>query len=474
MDKKHNNKNNLIQRIKHIKKLNNIDFNEFLVKYYPKNNQKENNTSILCIEREINIIKKIPKEIIPKNEEEQKHLYKNMKNKFEKEMKLISKFSHPNIMKIMHYFENPEYIYHIVLESYQCDLADFINQQISKKKYFQESLILSFFTQICLGIKYIHDLNILHRNINPSNILLISNKIVKLSNFDVYRILYTSNEKSITIVGNSYKDYISPEMGMEIPYSFKNDIWSLGILLFHMLALKVPFNLKQLSDIQSTKKVDPLYLSSKIPKHFSKDIKNLCIDLLKAYPAERPDINTILTKYRIIKNQINEIKKMFGDNIFVQNNIKNINNTELDHKNEEKNKITNNNYKTRFQSICTNYIKIGDNKIGSKKNINFPKKKEKKDEALRLSVYENIKEKIKDPHNIMERGYEQNYITGEIINIPDNGESIDFNNGRNNNNTNIIVNGDNNVNSNNGNTNMIVNGEYNINNKDKEILNEKI
>ena len=73
----------------------------------------------------------------------------------------------------------------------------------------------------------------------------------------------------------------------------------------------------------------------------------------------------------------------------------------------------------------------------------------------------------------MERGYEQNYITGEIINIPDNGESIDFNNGRNNN-TNIIVNGDNNVNSNNGNTNMIVNGEYNINNKDKEILNEKI
>ena len=193
-----------------------------------------------------------------------------------------------------------------------------------------------------------------------------------------------------------------------------------------MLALKVPFNYKQLNDIQSTKKVDPVYISNKIPKHFSKEIKNLCIDLLKAYPAERPDINIILTKYRIIKNEINEIQKMFGENFLIKNMYK----TELNHKNEDKNKNVNNNYKTRFQSICTNYIKIGDDrkkKASSKKKFNLPKKKE---EFLGVSVYENIKEKIKDPHNIMERGYEQNSITGEIISIPDNAESIDFNNNK--------------------------------------------
>ena len=422
MDKKHNNNNNFIQRIKQIKKLNNNnDYTEFLIKYYQKNNNKENSRTILCIEKEINIPKKLSGETI--NEEEKKNIYKTMKDKFEKEMKLITKFSHPNIMKIIHYFENPENIYHIITENYQCDLADFITMQFNKQKYFQESLILSFFTQICLGIKYIHDLNILHRNINPSNILLISNKIVKISNFEVYRTLYTSKERSITLVNNSWEEYISPEMIMNIPYSFKNDIWSLGILLFHMLALKVPFNYKQLNEIQSTKKVDPVFISSKIPKHFSEDIKKLCIDLLKAYPAERPDINTILTKYRIIKNEINEIQKMFGENIL----IKNMNKTELNHKNEEKNK--NINYKTRFQSICTNYIKIGDDrknkKVNSKKKFNLPKKKE---EFLQLSVYESIKEKVKDPHNIMGRGCDQNIITGEIISIPDNAESVDFNN----------------------------------------------
>ena len=356
-----------------------------------------------------------------------------MKDKFEKEMKLISKFSHPNIMKIVDYFENPEYIFHIIYENYQCDLAEFIRNQYNKKKYFSESIILSFFTQICLGIKYIHDLNILHRNINPSNILLITNKMVKLSNFDVYRILYTENERSITFINNTWNEYMSPEMGMKIPYSFKNDIWDLGILLFHMLALKTPFNIKQLNEIQYIKKVDPVYLSNKIPKHFSNDIKNLCIDLLKAYPAERPDINSILTKYRIIKNEIKDIQKMFGNNFFNQNNINlniNINKTVLNNKIEDKNKISKINYKTRFQSLYANKMKIENakkNKIVNSKVKTKEKTKEihnNNNECLRLSVYENIKDKIKDPNNIME----QNYITGEIINIPDNGESIDFNN----------------------------------------------
>ena len=454
---KNNNNIHFIQRIKQINKLYSLDYTEFLVKYFQKNTQKENNKPLIYIEKEINIPKKLAKENI--KEEEKITLYKKMKDKFDKEMKLLTKFSHPNIMKIIDYFENPENVFHIISENYQCNLGDFIKNQISKKKYFSESLILSFFTQICLGIKYIHDLNILHRNINPSNILLISNKYVKISNSDVFRILYTSNERSITLINNTWKEYISPEMSMNIPYSFKNDIWDLGILLFHMMALKIPFNYKQLNDIQSTKKVDAVFLSNKIPNHFSHEIKLLCIDLLKAYPAERPDINSILTKYRIIKNEVKEIQKMFGisNNTFIQHNIKNNNKINLNiNKIEDRNKINNiNNYKTKFQSLCTNYIKIENKKdktsskkkfkfnINNNKNKEENKEKENKDkekrkekECLRLSVYENIIEKIKDPHNIMDRGYEQNYITGEIINIPDNAESIDINNIKKNNNNN--------------------------------------
>lgn len=437
MDKKHNSKNNLIQRIKQINKNNNIDYTEFLIKYCPRNIQKEHNI-ITCVEREINIINQLPQKTI--TEEEKVKLCKSMKDKYKKEMKIISKFSHPNIIKIIDSFEYPENIIHIISENYQCDLDEFIKMQINKKRYFSESIILSFFTQICLGIKYIHDLNILHRNINPSNILLISNKIVKLSNFDLLRVLYTSNEKSITLINNVWNSYISPEMGLNIPYSFKNDIWSMGILLFHMMALKVPFNLNQLKDIQNKKKVEPMTIYNKIPKHFSNDIKMLCIDLLKAYPAERPDINSILTKYKIIKNEVEQIKKMLGNNIvsnIQNNNIKNMNRTDLKYKIDEKNKnknINKINFRNRFKSFSNNSIKIGteknnnniNNNIKSNNKIDASIKKEEKDkkenENLKISIYENIKEKVNDPNNIME----PNYITGEIINIPENSESLDL------------------------------------------------
>ena len=421
-------KNNHIQRIKQINKNNNIDYIEFLVKIFPKNNKNEN--PMLCIEREINILKTLSNEI---TEKEKEKFCENMKKKFEKEMKVIKQFSHPSIMKIINYFEHPENIFHIITENYQYNLGDLIKSQYNKKVYLSESTILSFFTQICLGIKYIHDLNILHRNINPSNILLISNKIVKISNFDVSRILYTSNERSITLVNNTWKEYISPEMSLNIPYSFKNDIWSLGILLFHMLALKVPFNYKQLNDIKSIKKVDPMFLSLKIPRHFSKEIKNLCIDLLKAFPAERPDINTILTKYALIKNQIPIIEKIIGSNILNKNNNVEINKINMKKKIEDKN--NNINYKAKFKSI-SNLLKLKEdkksNKLFVKKIINLPKKNDKKEnnEGLKFQVFENIKDKIKDPNNIMD--IEQGYITGEIINIPDSVESIDFNKLKNN------------------------------------------
>ena len=407
------------QKIKIISKQNNLDYTEYLVNYFPRKNNKENNKPIVCIDREIDIPKRFSKENM--KDEEKKILYKKTKDHLEKEIKEISKLSHKGITKIIDYFEEPENVFHIISENYQCDLDDFIKMQKRKNKYFSESLVLSFFTQVCLAIKYIHDLNILHRNINPSNIILVSNKIVKISNFDLSRILYTSNEKSITLIKNSWESYISPEMGMNIPYSFKNDIWSLGILLFNMMALNCPFNNKQLFDIQNIKKVDKVYLYNKLPKHFSNDIKNLCIDLLKAYPAERPDINAVLNNYRIIKNEISKVEKILGGNLNKIDNIKNMYRTDLNFKQKIEAKTKSKNKNNRISSIYAQYLKRASSNAKNKDNTKKDNKKE--NEVLKLSVYENLNQKIMDPNNIMGR----DMVYGQIINDRDS-EDFSFNN----------------------------------------------
>ena len=398
MEKKKN-KISRIQRIKKLNKFSTSETNVYLIKYISKKSIKNSNgilEPIICIEKEINI-NKISSEI------------NYSKEKLEKEIKLINSFPSNYFLKIFEYFQYPENVFHIITENYQSDLSELIKQQITKKNFFSENIIISIFTQIFNGIKYLHDLNILHRNINPSNIVLISNKTVKISISNFFlRSLFNENERSITFVNNNYLEYMSPEMVMNIPYSFKNDIWALGVLLFHMLSLKLPFNFKQLNEIQFTKKVDSNLLYNRLPRYFSNDIKNLCVQLLKAFPADRPDINTIFQKYKIFSNKNDFLINM---NKTECNNDKNINN------------INNNKHlerKHNFKSFCSKYIKFGSDRKIIAKNI---KDNEHKDSDFKISIYENIKEKIEDPYNII-YNKQNNIMNTNIININSDSNNI--------------------------------------------------
>ena len=398
MEKKKN-KISRIQRIKKLNKFSTSETNVYLIKYISKKSIKNSNgipEPIICIEKEINI-NKISSEI------------NYSKEKLEKEIKLINSFPSNYFLKIFEYFQYPENVFHIITENYQSDLSELIKQQITKKNFFSENIIISIFTQIFNGIKYLHDLNILHRNINPSNIVLISNKTVKISISNFFlRSLFNENERSITFVNNNYLEYMSPEMVMNIPYSFKNDIWALGVLLFNMMSLKLPFNFKQLNEIQFTKKVDSNLLYNRLPKYFSNDIKNLCVQLLKAFPADRPDINTIFQKYKIFSNKndfLINMNKTECNNDKIINNINNNKHLERKH---------------NFKSFCSKYIKFGSDRKIITKNI---KDNEHKDSDFKISIYENIKEKIEDPYNII-YNKQNNIMNTNIININSDSNNI--------------------------------------------------
>ena len=82
MDRKHKK----YQKIKIISKQNNLDYTEYLVNYFPRKNNKENNKPIVCIDREIDIPKRFSKENM--KDEEKKILYKKTKDHLEKEIKI--------------------------------------------------------------------------------------------------------------------------------------------------------------------------------------------------------------------------------------------------------------------------------------------------------------------------------------------------------------------------------------------------
>jgi NIMA (never in mitosis gene a)-related kinase len=63
--------------------------------------------------------------------------------------------------------------------------------------------------------------------------------ILKLGDFGIARVLSNTKSKAKTVVGTPY--YLSPEIIRNEGYSFKSDIWSLGVVLFSMIFAKLPF-----------------------------------------------------------------------------------------------------------------------------------------------------------------------------------------------------------------------------------------
>ena len=166
------------------------------------------------------------------------------------------------------------------------DLAQMIKKQKDKGGYFSEDIILSWFTQICLSIKHIHDRKILHRDLKSQNIFLTKQGIVKLGDFGIAKVLQTTAEVAQTIVGTPY--YLSPEIIENHPYNFKSDIWSLGVLLYEMIALKPPFNGGSLH-ILALQIVRGVYQA--LPGHFSDNLRKLVSMLIVKDPSRRPNIN---------------------------------------------------------------------------------------------------------------------------------------------------------------------------------------
>mmetsp|Transcript_27914 Transcript_27914/g.29086 ORF Transcript_27914/g.29086 Transcript_27914/m.29086 type:complete len:529 (-) Transcript_27914:57-1643(-) len=186
------------------------------------------------------------------------------------------------------------------------DLQKRIKHQRTKKYYFAEPQIIDWFTQICLAIKHIHDKKILHRDLKSQNIFLTENGLIKLGDFGIAKCLNFTMEKVSTIVGTPY--YLSPEIVQNQPYNFKSDIWSLGVLLFEMMALKMPFDANSLPML-SLKIIRGNY--GNIPSNFSADLKNLLKTLLNVDASKRPTIHEILKTPIIvkrIKNFLNEVE----------------------------------------------------------------------------------------------------------------------------------------------------------------------
>ena len=185
------------------------------------------------------------------------------------------------------------------------DLYQKITEHKKRSLFFEESTIWRIFIQLVKGLKALHDLNILHRDLKSANVFLYSNGEAKIGDLNVSKV--TRGGLGTTQTGTPY--YASPEVWSDFPYDNKSDIWSLGCVLYEMITLRPPFRANNMEGLY--KKVTKGQYS-KIPDIFSNDLYQMVQFLLQVNPKLRPNCDQILN-HPILLKRIEYFKAITGE-----------------------------------------------------------------------------------------------------------------------------------------------------------------
>ena len=221
------------------------------------------------------------------------------KRRFKNESKAIALLSHPNIVKVydVNFGEKLQYIVMEYIDG--ITLKEYINKQGA----ITWNDALYFMTQILKAVQHAHDKGIVHRDIKPQNIILLSNGNIKVTDFGIAR-FSRSETKTLTEQAIGSVHYIAPEQAKGESTDERADIYSLGVVLYEMLAGNVPFE----ADSAVSVALMQLQADAKRLTDINSDIplglEQICIHAMQKNPLDRYQTATemLLDIEEIIKN----------------------------------------------------------------------------------------------------------------------------------------------------------------------------
>ncbi len=245
-----------------------------------------------------------------------------IKKYFNNELHILNNIEHPNIIKL--YETKESYNSYFLIFDY-CNggaLSSCLEKyKRQNKKPFPQELVQYFMRQIVDGLRYIHNMKILHRDIKLDNILvnfnsnedLINlnyfNSQIKIIDFGFARYLESDTLAESVLGSPMYMDPQILKKMMKIDnnnsfgYDQKVDIWSLGTICYEMLIGSPPYNAQTYNDL--IKKIN--YGDYKIPNNLklSKEAISFINGMLQYNPSSRLDINELANHDFIIKDYKN-------------------------------------------------------------------------------------------------------------------------------------------------------------------------
>lgn len=219
--------------------------------------------------------------------------------RFKNESKAIAVLSHPNIVKVYD-VSFGEKLQYIVME-YVDGIT--LKEYILKQKIITWNDAVFFITQILKALQHAHDKGIVHRDIKPQNIMLLSTGNIKVTDFGIARFSRTET-KTLTENAIGSVHYISPEQAKGEFTDERADIYSLGVVFYEMLAGEVPFEADSAVSVALMQLQKEPKKLTEINPDIPIGIEQICIHAMQKNPDDRYQTATemLLDLETVIRN----------------------------------------------------------------------------------------------------------------------------------------------------------------------------
>ncbi|XP_053183691.1 serine/threonine-protein kinase Nek11 [Scomber japonicus] len=220
------------------------------------------------------------------------------------EAQLLSQLQHPAIVSFHHSFLERDNFCIITEYCQDRDLDCKLEEVRQAGRSLPEIQVIDWLIQLLLGLHYMHDRRILHRDLKAKNVFLKRN-LVKIGDFGVSCLLMGSCDLATTFTGTPY--YMSPEVLNHHGYDSKSDIWALGCLLYEMCCLSHAFHAPNfLSVVMKIVEGE----TPTLPLTYSTHLNSVMQRMLQKQPSSRPSAAELL-RNKFMEENMQKLKDRF-------------------------------------------------------------------------------------------------------------------------------------------------------------------
>ncbi|GAB4838585.1 Serine/threonine-protein kinase sty46 [Ancistrocladus abbreviatus] len=222
----------------------------------------------------------------------------NLQKEFAQEVFIMRKVRHKNVVQFMGACTKPPSLCIVTEFMSGGSVYDYLHKH---KGTFKLPSLLKVAIDVSKGMNYLHQNNIIHRDLKAANLLMDENEVVKVADFGVARVKAQSGV--MTAETGTYR-WMAPEVIEHKPYDHKADVFSFAIVLWELLTGKLPY--EYLTPLQAAVGVVQKGLRPTIPKNTHPKLAELLEKCWQQDPTLRPDFSEILDILQQIAKEVGD------------------------------------------------------------------------------------------------------------------------------------------------------------------------